>query len=248
MKGMRRAGAATAVAVALHAAPALAAVGPLRRRLLPGLAGRGHPHRVALTFDDGPHPEATPQVMRILDSAGVRATFFLLGQMVQQHPQVVRALVAAGHEVGVHGHEHRLLLRRSPSATRTDLRRAATTIAEVTGALPRWWRPPYGVASTVAVVAARQQGLSPVLWTHWGRDWTRRATSESVTRSVLRHPLNGGTILLHDSDHAGAARCWEATVAALPAILSACRAHGLHVGPLRDHGIASPPGRSRLTS
>ncbi|GAB1646409.1 polysaccharide deacetylase family protein [Krasilnikovia sp. MM14-A1259] len=243
MSGLRRAGTAAAVAasalLAAQAAPAVTAVGPLRRTLWPGLSGRGSPGHVALTFDDGPHPEATPQVLRILENAGVRATFFLLGRMVREHPRVARAIVAAGHEVAVHGHEHRLLLRRSPAATRADITRAAEVITEVAGTTPRWWRPPYGVATTAALHAARQLGLTPVLWTHWGRDWTRKATPDSIARSVLWHPVDGSTILLHDSDHAAVPRCWEATVAALPGLLVACRARGLDVGPLRDHGIAA---------
>lgn len=244
MNGIRPAvaiaAAAATVAAVAHAAPAAAAIGPLRRVLFPGLAGHGHPRHVALTFDDGPHPEATPEVLRILDNAGVRATFFLLGRMAERYPQVAGAIVAAGHEIGVHGHEHRLLVRRSPAATRADITRAATVIAEVTGVGPRWWRPPYGVATTAAVLAARRQGLTPVLWTHWGRDWTRHATPESITRSVLHRPPGGGTILLHDSDHYAAPRCWEPMVAALPAILTVCRIRGLQVGPLREHGIGSP--------
>ncbi|GAB1644129.1 polysaccharide deacetylase family protein [Krasilnikovia sp. MM14-A1259] len=243
MSRLRRAATAAGIAasalLAAQAAPAISAVGPVRRTLWPGLSGRGRLGHVALTFDDGPHPEATPQVLRILDNAGVQATFFLLARMVSDHPRVAQAIAAAGHEIAVHGHDHRLLLRRGPAATRTDLTMAVQVIAEFTGTVPRWWRPPYGVATTAALYEARRLGLTPVLWTHWGRDWTRRATPGSVARSVLWRPVSGGTILLHDSDHAAVPRCWEATVGALPGILAACRARGLDVGPLRDHGIAS---------
>ncbi|WP_349497353.1 hypothetical protein [Actinoplanes regularis] len=80
-----------------------------------------------------------------------------------------------------------------------------------------------------------------MLWTAWGRDWTRTATPDSVFRAV-RHGLGGGgTILLHDSDHAAAPRSWESTIGALPAILVHCRARGFTVGPLREHGLASAP-------
>jgi peptidoglycan/xylan/chitin deacetylase (PgdA/CDA1 family) len=226
---------AASVAVLAHAAPALAAIGPVRRRLLPVTAGTGRPHHVALTFDDGPHPDATPEILRRLDGAGVHATFFLLGEMVAQHPDIARRIVAAGHEVAVHGYEHRLLLTRSVSATMRDLARATAVITDVTRTTPRWWRPPYGVASTTAVVTARRLGLTPMLWTCWGRDWTGSATAESIERTVLRRLTGGGTILLHDSDHVAAPRCWQATVDALPAILTACRVRGWQVGPLRDH-------------
>jgi peptidoglycan/xylan/chitin deacetylase (PgdA/CDA1 family) len=230
--------AATAATLAVaHAGPSVAAIGPVRRRLLPAAAGIGSPRHIALTFDDGPHPEATPEVLRILDANGVRATFFLLGRMVEEHPGVARAIAAAGHEIGVHGYEHRLLLKRGPAGTRDDLDRATAAITRVTGRQPVWWRPPYGVASSAALISARRLGLTPVLWTCWGRDWTRCATPDSVFRAVRRGLRGGGTILLHDSDHAATPRSWEAAAGALPAILTICRARGLTVGPLGDHGI-----------
>ncbi|WP_436531566.1 polysaccharide deacetylase family protein [Actinoplanes sp. HUAS TT8] len=238
MKLAATAGVVTALAAA-HAGPALAAIGPLRRRLLPALSGIGSPGHVALTFDDGPHPEATPRLLRILDAHGVRATFFLLGEMAERHPTVARSIVTAGHEVAVHGYEHRLLLKRGPAETVEDLARATAAITAVTGQEPRWWRPPYGVASTAALVGARRLGLAPVLWTCWGRDWTRSATSDSVFRAVRRGLAPGGTILLHDSDHAAVARSWESMIGALPAILVHCRARGFAVGPLSEHGLAA---------
>ncbi|NMO53725.1 polysaccharide deacetylase family protein [Actinoplanes sp. TBRC 11911] len=230
-------GVAVAAAAAAYAGPALAAVGPARRRLLPALSGVGDRHHVALTFDDGPHPEATPEVLRLLDIAGVRATFFLLGRMAEEHPGVARAIVDAGHEIGLHGYEHRLLLKRRVAATLGDLARGCASITAITGQTPRWWRPPYGVASTAALLGARRLGLTPVLWTCWGRDWTPSATPESVFRTVRRGLRGGGTILLHDSDHAATPLSWENAVGALPAILTYCQARGFEVGPLAEHGI-----------
>lgn len=240
-------GATIAALGVAHAAPALAALGPLRRSLLPTLAGIGDPGHVALTFDDGPHPDATPELLRLLDGAGVHATFFLLGRMVDEHPDIARSIVAAGHEIGVHGYEHRLLLKRGPLRTRDDLTHAVDTITEVTGVIPRWWRPPYGVASTAALLAAHRLGLRPVLWTCWGRDWTASCTADSVYRAVMRRLDGGGTILLHDSDHAAAPKCWLATLDVLPAVLTTCAARGLQVGPLRDHGppVRRPTGSYR---
>ncbi len=220
-----------------HPLPAVAAIGPLRRKLLPGLAGRGRPDHVALTFDDGPHPDATPELLDLLERAGVRATFFLLGRMVEELPEVARAIADAGHEIGVHGYQHRLLTTRGPTATREDLDRATATITAVTGTQPRWWRPPYGVANTTVLLEARRLGLRPVLWTCWGRDWTATCTPDSVYRSIMRKLDGGGTILLHDSDHAAAPKCWLSMLGALPAILTTCRARGLAVGPLREHGL-----------
>jgi peptidoglycan/xylan/chitin deacetylase (PgdA/CDA1 family) len=217
--------------------PAVAAIGPLRRRLFPQLAGRGDPRHVALTFDDGPHPDATPELLDMLGRIGVRATFFLLGRMVEELPEIARAIADAGHEIGVHGYDHRLLAKRGPAGSREDLDRATATITAVTGTQPRWWRPPYGVANTAALLEARRLGLRPVLWTCWGRDWTAGCTPDSVYRSVLRKLDGGGTILLHDSDVSAAPKCWLAMLGALPAILTTCRARGLEVGPLGEHGV-----------
>ena len=241
MRTTKLLGAAAALLGTAYAAPALAAIGPVRRALLPALSGIGDPGHVALTFDDGPHPDATPDLLRLLDGAGVRATFFLLGRMVDEHPAVARSIAGSGHEIAVHGYEHRLLLDRTPRAVRDDLTRAVDSITGVTGATPRWWRPPYGVATAPALLEARRLGLRPVLWTCWGRDWTASCTADSVYRAVLRRLDGGGTILLHDSDYAAAPKCWLAMLAALPAILTTCGARGLQVGPLRAHGIPGTP-------
>jgi peptidoglycan/xylan/chitin deacetylase (PgdA/CDA1 family) len=245
---VRAAAVAGALAAAAYAAPAVAAAGPLCRRLTPRYAGTGDPGHVALTFDDGPHPDATPRLLRLLDNAGVRATFFLLGRMAEKHPRVVRAIAAGGHEIGVHGYDHRLLITRTPAATRADLDRAVHALTAVTGTRPRWWRPPYGVATLPAVRHARRLGLRPVLWTCWGRDWTASCTGGSVEDRVLRGLSGGGTILLHDSDHAAAADCWVAMLSALPGILTHCAARGWAVGPLGDHGIPVVPPRLSVVS
>src|SRR5215475_5592985 len=97
--------AATAAGVAVaHAWPGVTALGPVRQRLLPALAGVGMPGHVALTFDDGPDRVATPRFLRLLEERGVRATFFLLGSMVQRSPELAREIAEAGHEVGLHGY------------------------------------------------------------------------------------------------------------------------------------------------
>ncbi|MGW3041141.1 polysaccharide deacetylase family protein [Kitasatospora sp. NPDC001159] len=222
-------------AIAAHSLPALTAVGPLRPYLAPCLSGLGQPGHVALTFDDGPDPRSTPLFLAELERAGVQATFFLLGRMLLRAPSIGRDLVEAGHEVAVHGYRHHPMLLRSPHYAWDDVRRARDLVADLTGTAPRWYRPPYGVFSLSALSAARRLGLTPVLWSHWGRDWTARATPESVLRTVTRSPLDGGTVLLHDSDVTSAPGSWRATLGALPRLLERCAREGLAVGPLRDH-------------
>ncbi|TCB93453.1 polysaccharide deacetylase family protein [Micromonospora zingiberis] len=223
----------------LHAGPALTAVAPLRRRLLPELSGIGRPGHVALTFDDGPDRHSTPRFLRRLDQAGVRATFFLLGTLLDRDPALGREITAGGHEVAVHGWEHRHLLGRTPPATYADIARARDRIAELTGETPRWYRPPYGVLTTAALLACARLGLQPRLWTAWGRDWTSQATGGSVCRAVLRTLRPGGTILLHDTDYAATAGSWRATLAALPELIDWAAERRLTLGPLRDHQPAT---------
>ena len=112
------AGAASLGALAVHAAPALAGVSPIGVRLTPSLVGIGRSGHVALTFDDGPDPQSTPEFLAVLDELGWRATFFMLGDRVRRSPSIARDVVAAGHEVGVHGDQHRNLLRRTPRVDR----------------------------------------------------------------------------------------------------------------------------------
>jgi peptidoglycan-N-acetylglucosamine deacetylase len=225
-------------AASAYAGPALGAVGPLRRALMPRYAGRGEADHVALTFDDGPKRLSTPRFLDVLADHDVRATFFVLGSALAMDVPLGREMVARGHELAVHGWEHRLLIRRAPREVRDDLRRAHGLVGDLDGRPPRWYRPPYGVASTPALSAARELGMSPVLWTAWGRDWTRRATPDSVRRAVLRARQGGGTVLLHDADTYSAPGSWWASVAALPDLLGTWQEAGLRVGPLGEHGTA----------
>jgi peptidoglycan/xylan/chitin deacetylase (PgdA/CDA1 family) len=198
------------------------------------MAGPGRSGGVALTFDDGPHPEGTPAVLDRLAACGWTATFFLLGSQVRRYPEVARAVVAAGHEVAVHGDEHRNHLFRSPRWVSADLARAVDSIDKVTGVRPRWCRPPYGVLSGVSLRAAHRLGLTPVLWTAWGRDW-EPTTPERVAARLHNGLRPGGVLLLHDSDCSSEPGSWRTTAATLPLLAAELQRRGLVVRPLRDH-------------
>lgn len=218
---------------ALYAAPAITARGPVRR-LFPRLAGEGARDGVALTFDDGPDPAGTPAVLAELDRLGWRATFFLLGSQVRRFPDMARAVAAAGHEIAVHGDEHRQHVGRSPLDLRRDLERATAVVTDVTGVRPRWFRPPYGVLSAGTLPAAARLGLTPVLWTAWGKDW-EVTTPERVVSLLMRDVRPGGTLLLHDSDCTSTRGSWRATAAALPLLARELDRRGLAVRPLGEH-------------
>jgi peptidoglycan-N-acetylglucosamine deacetylase len=212
------AGALLAGGAVIHAMPALAPVcAPVARayrvpRRLEGADG------VALTFDDGPHAQGTEAVLEILRGANVTATFFLVGEQVEQRPALAVEIASAGHEIALHCHRHRNLLRLTPAQIRTDLERANHTIAESTGRTPVLQRPPYGIFSGAALAIVRAR-WRPLLWSRWGHDWSASATPESIAREVTRDASAGDVLLLHDSDAYSAAGSWRNTVAALPRIL-----------------------------
>jgi peptidoglycan/xylan/chitin deacetylase (PgdA/CDA1 family) len=225
----------------VHAAPALGGVSPIGVRCTPTLVGVGRRGHVALTFDDGPDPVSTPAFLDALDHLGWKATFFMLGDMARAAPAVARAVADAGHEVGVHGDVHANMLRRTPARTRADIERAVDTIAGVTGQTPRWFRPPFGTLSYSSLRGARRLGMRTVLWTTWGRDWRSDATPRSVVDDVLRRYVDGGTVLLHDSDCTSYPGSWRAALGALPLLADAFDDCGLTVGTVGEHGLASSP-------
>ncbi|HET7246149.1 MAG TPA: polysaccharide deacetylase family protein [Streptosporangiaceae bacterium] len=222
-----------------HAGPGVTALGPLRRRFFPRLAGQGGADHVALTFDDGPDPAWTPAFLEVLAKWQVHATFFMLGSMAAREPGLAAEVAGAGHEVAVHGWEHRYTVLRSPWAVADDLARARDAVAGATGAQPRFYRPPYGVLSTGALTAARGLGLTPVLWTCWGREWTAGATPHSVWATLAGNLTGGATVLLHDSDCTSPPGSAAAGLGALPRLLEECALRNLVAGRLAEHSLVS---------
>ena len=197
---------------------------PLRR---PGSGG------VALTFDDGPHPQGTPATLEVLARAGAHATFFLVGEQVRAHRALAAEIVAAGHTVAIHGDRHRNLLRVSPRALAGDLDRAAATITEATGLEPTLHRPPYGIYSYTGLALVRRRGWRPLLWSRWGRDWSTRESAQAITDRLTRDLTAGDVLLLHDADWYSDPGSWRATVDALPRVLERIAAAGLPVDVAR---------------
>ena len=221
----------------MHAAPALGGVSPVGVRFTPALVGVGRRGHVALTFDDGPDPASTPAFLDALDALGWRATFFMLGEMTRRDPGLAREVADRGHEIAVHGDVHGNMLRRTPGVARDDIRRAHDCVVSATGVAPRWFRPPFGISSYASLRTARDLGMRTVLWTTWGRDWRREATPETVVADVTRRYLDGGTVLLHDSDCTSYPGSWRSALGALPRLADEFATRGLAVGPVGDHGI-----------
>jgi peptidoglycan-N-acetylglucosamine deacetylase len=193
--------------------PAADALG-ISRTLAAGADG------VALTFDDGPHPEGTPAVLDLLARAGHVATFFLIGEQVELRPELAMEIVSQGHLVAVHGYRHRLQSRLSSSQLGADLDRALKTIQSATGASPEHHRPPYGVYSPAGLRLAVGSGLKPLLWSRWGKDWRRFTNPRRIARRATRNLRAGDVILLHDADFYSARNSHQRTVQALRLIIA----------------------------
>jgi peptidoglycan/xylan/chitin deacetylase (PgdA/CDA1 family) len=166
---------------------------------------------VALTFDDGPSPEYTPQILALLRKHGVKATFCLIGVNVRSHPDLVQAIVRDGHTLCNHTWSHDLNLgRRSPEEIRSDLRRTSDEIhAAVPGAPIKYFRHPGGNFTPAAVKIAREMGMTSIGWTVDPRDWETGRQGSAMTGHIVaaveRYTTAGAIVLSHDG---GGDRHW----------------------------------------
>jgi peptidoglycan/xylan/chitin deacetylase (PgdA/CDA1 family) len=190
-----------------------------RQRVLARAEGPSFPG-VTLTFDDGPHPEGTPAMLELLARAGAQAIFFVVGEQVTRRPELVARIAAAGHLVGLHGHQHRLQLRLSAAEVQADLVRGTAAIEAAIGLTPVWHRPPYGIYSDAGLGAARAAGMRPLLWSRWGRDWRKFTTPRKIAARATRGIGGGDVILLHDADFYSAKNSHARTAAALALIMN----------------------------
>jgi peptidoglycan-N-acetylglucosamine deacetylase len=181
---------------------------------------------VALTFDDGPHPQGTPAVLEVLAAHDARATFFLVGEQVDRRPALAAEIVAAGHAVGIHADRHRCQLRLTGTQLADDLARAVDAIARATGVEPELHRPPYGIYSGAGLRLARDRH-APILWSRWGKDWRRLTTPSRIANRAAAHVADGDVILLHDADFYSSRGSWRRTVAALPFVIESVRSNKL---------------------
>jgi peptidoglycan/xylan/chitin deacetylase (PgdA/CDA1 family) len=202
--------------------------------------GRRDRRAVALTFDDGPHPGFTPRIARQLEEQGARGTFFCVGSSVERNPDVVRALVAAGHEIGNHSYRHNTFGDLFVAARLAgDLARNQALLSTCAPA-PRFYRPVAGVRNPKVHAAARQVGLSVVTWTAAPRDGVWTPTPEKMRRLGTR-ACPGDILALHDGTLSEQTALREATVRALPILLELLRARGLSCVTLSTLLAGRPP-------
>lgn len=153
--------------------------------------------RVYLTFDDGPDPEWTPRVLDVLADAGVKATFFAVGQQAQRSPDLMRRVHAAGHAIGNHTYSHRhpwFMLQR---AARAQVRDGANALGDVLGVAPRLYRPPHGRQRACMSDEAQRCGERVVLWDVSAIDWGPMGSADNIEKR-LAAVRGGDIVLMHD--------------------------------------------------
>ncbi len=191
--------------IAARAAIATMGDKPLARPVIYGhrptitriVRGSHHEKTLLLTFDDGPHPASTLRLLKILADEHVPATFFVIGKMVEKHPDLLRAIQRAGQTIANHTFSHVTLTKLPFDEQRTEMRANNAIVEKITGERMRFFRPPGGDHDEQTLHAARAEGLVTVLWTDDPGDFANPGDTIVLDRT-LKRLSNGGVILLHD--------------------------------------------------
>ncbi|MFI5246340.1 MAG: polysaccharide deacetylase family protein, partial [Gemmatimonadales bacterium] len=184
----------------------------------------GAPPRVALTFDDGPSMD-TPAVLAALEREGIRATFFILGRHAEQHPQLVRSIALAGHEIGNHTWSHRVLALARPGQLAAEIDRTQQLLARLCLRAPRLFRAPRGYQGPLVRAALRRRGLALIGWTRGAWDSERRAATDIAALAAAK-PRDGDILLLHDGAGTPGEQRRDRTAEAIPLIVREYRRRG----------------------
>ncbi|HJP58439.1 MAG TPA: polysaccharide deacetylase family protein [Gemmatimonadaceae bacterium] len=186
---------------------------------------------VALTFDDGPNPDATPLILQTLREKGVRATFFVLGSHAERWPELVRRISHEGHQLGNHGYFHRKLQFKSPFYVSRDIRLGIRAIKRAGAPAPRLFRAPHGFRSPWTTPIASSYGERTVGWSLgvWDSD---RPGADEIVRRTMEGVEPGSIILLHDGDGYNPDGDRMQTAAALPIIIDRLKEQGYEFATL----------------
>jgi peptidoglycan-N-acetylglucosamine deacetylase len=191
---------------------------------------------IAMTFDDGPHETLTPKLLDLLAQKGIKATFFVLGENAERHPEILKRAVAEGHEIGNHSWSHPNLAKLSNEALRSQLQRTDDVIAQAIGSHPKLMRPPYGELTLKQRQWVNSEfGYKVILWAVDPLDWKEPGPS-IVAQRIIQETKPGSIILSHDI-HAQ-------TITAMPATFDALLAKGFKfvtVSELLSRAVSSSP-------
>ena len=180
---------------------------------------------VALTFDDGPYPPYTQQILDVLRESGVPATFFLIGKNAQKHPELVAKIASEGHQIGNHTYSHMDLLKLDRAQIAVEVDKTQQVVAAITGHAPYIVRPPHGFRDAVVMDVMAEKQLQVVEWSVMCRDWTNPGV-ETITSRAVGNVKNGSIILLHDGDGLAATDSRAQTVEATRRIISELKSKG----------------------
>lgn len=191
---------------------------------------------VALTFDDGPHPELTPKLLDILRDNGVRATFYVIGRNVQTYPDIAKRIVSEGHEIANHSWSHPALTSVGAARLEKEIASTSDIIERVTGRRPASMRPPYGaINERVRNTILRKHGLDVIIWSCDPLDW-KRPGADVVRRRLVEGAAPGGILLAHDI-HPG-------TIEAVPGTIRDLKAKGYGFATVGELlALQEPPAR-----
>lgn len=180
---------------------------------------------VALTFDDGPNPPYTEQLLDVLKENHVSATFFLIGQNVEKHPELVKRIAAEGHQLGNHTYHHMDLLKADRKLIADEVDRTNQAITAASGITPHLVRPPHGFRDPVVMEMMAERNLKVVEWSVMSRDWLNPGVDTIVERTISK-VKNGSIILLHDGDGIAAQDSRAQTIEATRRIIQILSAQG----------------------
>lgn len=198
--------------------------------------------QIALTFDDVPDPRFTPQILDILKKKGVKATFFVVGERAQKHPDLVLAIKRDGHVIGNHSYNHPQFKKLSLTAFQRQIRKTERILYKQTGIRPRLIRPPYGEINEAQLVWARNNGYKIVNWDVDSLDW-KGIGKEEVKQNILGHVGPGSIILQHAGGGVGSNL--TGTIQALPDVIDELRKQGYRFVTVSEliHTTESKPSR-----
>lgn len=174
--------------------------GKVHQLLFPSLEWRMDSTNIFLTFDDGPHQEATPAVLKVLGTNGIKATFFVSGKAAEKYPSLVRELASDGHSIGIHAFTHTRILALSKKKTMDEILRTAEEIKKAAPLAARLFRPPFGFFSWNTIDAAKTLDYRLIMWTTLTGDFRNSWSDKKVVATALTK-LSGGSILVfHDNE------------------------------------------------
>jgi|TARA_B110000908_G_scaffold4774_1_gene6233 peptidoglycan/xylan/chitin deacetylase (PgdA/CDA1 family) len=195
---------------------------------------------IAMTFDDGPHPQNTPRLLDMLRERNIKATFYVIGRSVNLYPHIVRRIVAEGHEVGNHTWTHRKLTALSDASVRVEMNRTRDAIVAACGVQPRTMRPPYGaLRQNQRAWIYKEYGYPTILWNVDPEDWKRPGLSV-VTSRIVNGTRNGSIVLAHDLH--------KPTVDAMPATLDGLLRRGFKFVTVSQLLALNPPSAASTST